>query len=91
MLGILLVMNTRPLMKMYQSEVLDHILCIVQSKEIGYSEKRSRIHERIISLGFLGIVLKVLRLEVSVWISQTIGKGVWFSIRFSSCLLYSVQ
>jgi hypothetical protein len=30
---------------------------------------RSRIHERTITLRFLGITLKVLRLEVSVWIS----------------------
>jgi hypothetical protein len=40
---------------------------------------------------FLGIVLRVLRLEVSVWISETIGKRVRFCIRFSSFLLYSVQ
>jgi hypothetical protein len=52
---------------------------------IGY---RTRIHERTITLRFLGIILRVLRLEVSVWISYTIGKGVWFSIRFSSFLLY---
>jgi hypothetical protein len=32
----------------------------------------------------------VFRLEVSVRISEIIGKGVWFSIRFSSFLLYSV-
>jgi hypothetical protein len=51
---------------------------------------RSRIHERTTSLRFLGIILIVLRLEVSVWISETIGKGVWFSIRFSSFLLYSI-
>ncbi len=31
---------------------------------------------------------KVLTLEVSVWISSTIGKGVWFSISFSTFLLY---
>ncbi len=37
------------------------------------------------------IQLKILRLEVSVLISLTIGKVVWFSIRFSSFLLYSVQ
>jgi hypothetical protein len=35
------------------------------------------------SLRFLGIIVRVLRLEVSVWISQYIGKRVWFSIRFS--------
>jgi hypothetical protein len=29
----------------------------------------SRIHERTISLRFLGIILRVLRIEVSVWIS----------------------
>jgi hypothetical protein len=26
------------------------------------------IHERLISLRFLGIILRVLRLEVSVWV-----------------------
>ncbi len=31
---------------------------------------------------------RVLRLEVSVLISSTIGKGVWFSISFPSFLLY---
>ncbi len=30
---------------------------------------RSRIHERTISLRSLGIILRVTRLEVSVWIS----------------------
>jgi hypothetical protein len=40
---------------------------------------------------FLGIILRVLRLEVSVWISQTIGKWVLFSITFSSFLLYGLQ
>jgi ribosomal protein S27E len=30
---------------------------------------RSRIHERTITLRFLGIILRVLILEVSVWIS----------------------
>jgi hypothetical protein len=39
----------------------------------------------------LGIILRVLRHEVSVWISSTTGKGIWFSIRFSSFLLYNVQ
>jgi hypothetical protein len=34
------------------------------------------------------IEVSVLRLEVSVWISKTIGKGVWFFIMFSSFLLY---
>jgi hypothetical protein len=49
---------------------------------------RSRIHERTISLRVFSIVLRVLRLEVSIWISKTIEEGVWFSIRFSSFLLY---
>jgi hypothetical protein len=31
------------------------------------TETRSRIHERTISLRFLGIILSVLRLEVSVY------------------------
>ncbi len=37
----------------------------------GYmsTQCRSRVHERTISLRFLGIILRVLRLEVSVWIS----------------------
>jgi hypothetical protein len=39
-------------------------------------------------LRFLGITLRVLILEVSVWTSKTTGKGVWFSIRFSFFLLY---
>jgi hypothetical protein len=38
-------------------------------------DDRSQILERSTSLRFLGIILRVLRLEVSVWISQTIGKG----------------
>jgi hypothetical protein len=38
----------------------------------------SRIHERTISLRFLGKSW----LEVSAWITRTIGKGVWFSFRF---------
>jgi hypothetical protein len=29
---------------------------------------------------------RVLRLKVSEWISSTIGKGVWFSIKYSSFL-----
>jgi hypothetical protein len=49
---------------------------------------QNSIHERTISLRFLGIILKVLRLEASEW---TTGKGVLLSIRFSSFLLYSVQ
>jgi hypothetical protein len=36
---------------------------------------RRRIHERTISLMCLGIILRILRLEVFVWISETIGKG----------------
>ncbi len=31
-----------------------------------------------ISLRFLGLILRVLRLEVSVWISENIGKGYDF-------------
>jgi hypothetical protein len=45
-------------------------------------ETRRRIHERTISLRFLVLIWRVLRLEVSVWISKTMGKGVWFFIRF---------
>jgi hypothetical protein len=30
------------------------------------------------NIQFLGIILRVLRLEVSVWISETIGKWIWF-------------
>ncbi len=51
------------------------------------SKSRSTIDERTNLLRFLDIILRVLRLEVSVWISETIGKGVWFSIRFSTFLL----
>ncbi len=51
----------------------------------------SQDHEHTNSLRFLGILLRVLRLEVSVWIYQTIVKRVWFSIKFSSFFLYSVQ
>jgi hypothetical protein len=36
-------------------------------------------------------ILRVLRLEVSAWISWTIEKGLWSSIRFSSFIFYSVQ
>jgi hypothetical protein len=53
--------------------------------EVG---NRSRIHERPISLRSLGIILRFLRLEDSVWISWN---GVRFPIRFSPFLLYSVQ
>jgi hypothetical protein len=37
--------------------------------------------ELTISLRCLSIILIVLRLEVSVWISLTEGKGVWLSIQ----------
>jgi hypothetical protein len=62
-----------------------------KSKKCNETRFISRIHERTISLKFLGIILRVLRVEVSVWISKTIGKGVWFSIRSSSFLLFNVQ
>jgi hypothetical protein len=39
------------------------------------------LDKRTVSLRFLGIILRFLRLEVSRWISY--GKKVWFSIRFS--------
>jgi hypothetical protein len=55
------------------------------SLTVRFADSRSRIYERTILLRFLGIILRVLRLEVSVW------HGVWFSIRFSSSLLYSVN
>ncbi len=73
----------------YTQNVKGRFLTYVPSR--WKNEPRSRIHERTISLMCLGIILRVLRLEVSVWISWTIGKGIWFSIRFSSLLLYSVQ
>ncbi len=57
-------------------------------RNAGGTKIRSRIHERTITLRLLGIILRGLRLEVSVWISKFIGKGVRFSIRFSSLLLY---
>ncbi len=34
---------------------------------LGVELSKSRIHERTISLRFLGIILRVLRLEVSVY------------------------
>ncbi len=53
-----------------------HILPIVNNEvnlscwvRYKYILTCSRIHERTISLRFLGIILRVLRLEVSVWIS----------------------
>jgi hypothetical protein len=55
----------------------------------GGGQIRSRNHERAILLRFPGIILRGFSdFEVSVWI--TIGKGEWFSIRFSSFLLYCV-
>jgi hypothetical protein len=45
---------------------------------------------RLMFLGIMDIILRVLRLEVSVWISYTIGKGLLFHISFSF-FLYSVQ
>ncbi len=36
-----------------------------------------------------GHILSVFRLEVSVWISYTIGKEVWFFSRFFSSTVYS--
>jgi hypothetical protein len=55
---------------------------------------RSRIHKRIISLRFLGIVLRVFRLEgwgFCIDILNHREVWVWFSIKFSSFLLYSVH
>jgi hypothetical protein len=43
------------------------------------------------SMWFLGTILRVLRLEVSIWVSWTIGNGVLFSIRFFSFLLYPAK
>jgi hypothetical protein len=48
---------------------------------------RSRIRERTISLRFPGTILRVLRLEVSVWISYHWERGMVF-YQFSSFLLY---
>jgi hypothetical protein len=42
----------------------------------NFAFPRSRIHERSIAVRFLGIILRVLRFKVSVWISKTIGKRV---------------
>jgi hypothetical protein len=52
---------------------------------------RSRIHERTISMKFLDIILRVLRLRVLNGFLNIIGKGVWLSIRFSSFFLYIVE
>jgi hypothetical protein len=57
-------------------------------RNAGGTKIGSRFHERTNTLRLLGLILRGLRLEVSVWISKTKGKGVWFSIRFSSLLLY---
>ncbi len=43
-----------------------------------YIVSRSQIHERTITLRFLGIILRVLRHEVSVWFFLSTRKGVWF-------------
>jgi hypothetical protein len=45
-----------------------NLLSLTVSETAGF-ETRSPTLERTISLRFLGIILKVLRLEVSVWIS----------------------
>jgi hypothetical protein len=41
-----------------------------QRRQVQFPEhNRSQIHDRAILLRFLGIILRALRLEVSVWIS----------------------
>jgi hypothetical protein len=55
------------------SPIYLHDLCSVDSVvwRQNYTQfgTRNRIHERPISLRFLGIILRVFRFEVSVWIS----------------------
>ncbi len=43
-----------------------HAISVVTEMYINAYQARSRIHDHAISLRFLGIILKVLRLEVSV-------------------------
>jgi hypothetical protein len=63
-----------------------------QSLQSFYAQEcRSRILGRTISLRLLGLILRVLILEVSVWIYLTTGKRVWFSISFSSFFFYNVS
>jgi hypothetical protein len=52
-------------------DILKHVIALPEAE----------FHEHKILLRFLGISLRVLRLEVSVCIS-----GVWFSVRFASFL-----
>jgi len=80
---------TAAAMAEYQS-CIANVLLSRSFSSLMNTEYKSRILECTISLRFLDIIFRVLRLEVSVWISLTIGKVVWFSIRFSSLLLFSV-
>jgi hypothetical protein len=43
------------------------------------------------SFEILYVIFIVLRLEVSLWISYTTVEEIWFTMRFSSFLLYSVH
>jgi len=47
--------------------------------QCSYPYVWSQTHKRAISMRFLGIILRILRLEISTLISKTIEKGVWFS------------
>jgi hypothetical protein len=49
----------------------------------------SRIHDYTISLRFLGTIMRVFRLEVSVWIPETIGRGVHQVYLLSSFTVYN--
>ncbi len=54
--------------------------------------KRASIHllkPNSWTLRFLGIILRVVSLEFFVWISQTRGKGVRFSVSYFSFTVYS--
>jgi hypothetical protein len=44
----------------------------------AWVEPRSRIHEHTMSFGFLGIILRVVRVEISVWIFYTFGRRYGF-------------
>jgi hypothetical protein len=63
---------------MYSSNYSSLLISYVYSSVNG-----SRIHERKILFSFLGIILRVFRLEVSVW-TKPLGRGYGFLSGFPS-------
>jgi hypothetical protein len=63
------------------ADLLWYVHAVVHSLKNRKKMYGSQIPESSISLRFLCIILRVLRREVSVWISKIIWKGIWFSIR----------